>query len=120
MPFSGEMDDIFYPGIQEPAHDANYLCERVDNETFTGDILEHVKKKIETASVVIADLTGANPNVYLEVGYVRGKDRPTISLVKDKEEVKFDARGQRHLKYKSELRKVLSNELSQLKPKRPI
>ncbi len=48
-----------------------------------GDVLEQVKKKIEeTASVVIAVLTEANQNVYLEIGYAWGKGRPTILLVK--------------------------------------
>lgn len=119
MPFSPDIDDVFYLGIHEPARDAQYLCERTDNETFTGDILEQVKKKIETASVVIADLTGANPNVYLEIGYAWGKGRPTILLVKEKDDVKFDLRGQRHLEYKSimQLRRTSGNELTQLKSK---
>ena len=123
MPFNPDMDDVFYLGIQEPARDAEYLCERTDNETFTGDILEQVKKKIETAAVVIADLTGANPNVYLEIGYAWGKGRPTILLIKEEDDdVKFDVRGQRHLKYKSimALRKALGNELIQLKSKGQI
>jgi len=98
-------------------HGADLLCERIDNEAFTGDILEQVKKKIETAAVVIAELTGANPNVYLEIGYAWGKGLQTILLVKEKEEVKFDVTGQRHLRYTTimDLRKVLSNELKQLK-----
>jgi nucleoside 2-deoxyribosyltransferase len=122
MPFLKEMEDVFYFGIQNPTHDAGFLCERIDNEAFIGDILDRVKKKIETAAVVIADLTGSNPNVYLEVGYAWGKGRPTILLIKTGEEAKFDARGYKHLKYETikDLRQKLDNELKQLKLKREI
>lgn len=64
-----DMDDVFYYGIQQPVRATGFLCERADQEAFLGDILDRVKQKIETAAVVIAELTGANPNVYLEIGY---------------------------------------------------
>jgi hypothetical protein len=60
-----------------------------------GEIMNQVKI-IESAAVVIADLSGSNPNVYLEVGYA---GRPTILLIKAGEEPKFDVRGYKHLKY---------------------
>lgn len=50
MPFRKEMEDVFYFGIQEPSHSANLLCERIDNEAFTGDILAQVKQKIGGSS----------------------------------------------------------------------
>jgi hypothetical protein len=119
MPFNKEFDDIFYLGIQEPVKKAHFLCERIDAEAFTGDIMEQVKKRIESAVIVIGVLTGANPNVYLEIGYAWGKGRPTILLAKAEEQIKFDVRGQKYLKYETitALREALSNELSQLKLK---
>jgi hypothetical protein len=117
MPFKQEMDDVFYYGIQGPVRSAGYLCERVDQEAFTGDILDRVKQKIETAAVVIADLTGANANVYLEVGYAWGKGRPTVLLAANEAELKFDVRGQRCLTYKRirDLEEALIRELTELK-----
>ncbi len=116
MPFMKEMDDVFYYGIQQPVHAAGFLCERVDQDAFTGDILDRVKKKIETAVLVIAELSGANPNVYLEVGYAWGKERPTILLVKNEQELRFDVRGQRCLKYEriKDLEDILHIELRKL------
>lgn len=101
MPFGEDMEDVYLFGIQGPAHAAGYLCERVDMSVFTGDILARIKSRIETASLVIADVTGANPNVYLEVGYAWGKDRPTLILVKIGEELKYDISSQRCIRYKS-------------------
>lgn len=119
MPFKKDMDDVFYYGIQQPARAAGFICERVDQEAFTGDILDQVKRKIETAAVVIAELTGANPNVYLEVGYAWGKRRPTLLLVKNEQELRFDVRGQRCLQYEriKDLEELLNKELNDLKSK---
>lgn len=101
MPFKKEMEDVFSYGIQNAVHAIDYLCERIDQEAFTGDILERVKKKIETSAVVIADLTGDNPNVFLEVGYAWGKGRQTVLVAKDEPDkpLRFDVQGQKCLKY---------------------
>lgn len=113
MPFKKDMDDVFYYGIQQPVHSVGLLCERVDKSAFTGGIMEYVRGRIETASVVIAELSDANPNVYLEVGYAWGKDRPTILLVKDEKALQFDVRGQRCLVYERirDLEDMLAQEL---------
>ena len=120
MPFSEGMEDVFYYGIQNPVRQLGYICERVDQEAFTGDILDQVKMRIENAQIVIADLTGANPNVYLEVGYAWGKSRPTVLVANKKDDLKFDVRGQRCLKYQSikDLEKQLTTELKSLGGKR--
>ncbi len=116
MPFSPEMEDVFYYGIQNPVRQLGYICERVDQEAFIGDILEQVKMRIENAEIVIADLTGSNPNVYLELGYAWGKGRPTVLVANKKDELKFDVRGQRCLKYQSikDLEIQLTTELKGL------
>jgi len=69
-----EMDDVFYYGIQGPTK-KGFLCERID-----------ISERVETAAAVIVDLTDVNPNVYLELGYAWGKERPTILLPKEDEE----------------------------------
>jgi hypothetical protein len=117
MPFKKELDDVFYYGIQAPVRAVELLCERVDQEAFTGDILDRVRERIETASIVIAELTGANPNVYLEIGYAWGRQRPTLLLIKSGEEPRFDLRGQRYLAYEriKDLEEALTKELDGLK-----
>jgi hypothetical protein len=116
MPFSEEMEDVYIFGIQGPVNAAGYLCERVDMATFTGDILTRIKSRIETAALVVADLTGANANVYLEVGYAWGKDLPTLLIAKKSDELKFDVRGQRCIIYKNiaDLAKKLETDLAAL------
>jgi len=117
MPFAEEMEDVYYYGIQTPVNAVGYLCERADLTPFTGDILERIKSRIETASLVIAELTTANPNVFLEVGYAWGKGRPTILLARDAEKLPFDVRGQRCLVYSRirDLEEALMRELQGLR-----
>lgn len=116
MPFAKAMEDVYIFGIQGPVNAAGYLCERVDMVTFTGDILERIKSRIDTAALVIADVSGSNPNVYLEIGYAWGRDRPTLLLAREGEEPKFDVRGQRCIMYDTiaDLAKKLTVDLSAL------
>lgn len=116
MPFSETMLDVFFYGIQNPLHAVDLLCERMDHVAFTGEIVEQMKRRIETASVVIAILTGGNPNVYLEVGYAWGKGIPTILVASSVEELAFDVKGSRCLTYTSikDLEQKLSTEIRAL------
>jgi len=119
MPFSEEMEDVFEFGIKGPVNAAGLLCERVDMAVFTGDILERIKERIESASLVIADLTGSNPNVYLEVGYAWGCRRPTLLIARGHDDLKFDVRSHRCISYSSirDLREQLRAELPHLTEK---
>lgn len=97
--FPFHMGDHFRYGIQRPAKSAGFLCEHFGEMKFTGDVLVRIKRQIETAAAVVAVITGANPNVFLEVGYAWGKGIPTILVVDETEELKFDVQGQRCVKY---------------------
>lgn len=119
MPFSEAFDDIFHYGIKGACKNAGFLCERADHEVFTGDIMDWMKQRIQACHFVIAELTGANANVYLEVGYAWGVDKPTILLIQKAEELKFDVQGMRAIIYTkiSELEQKLTQELAALKDK---
>lgn len=116
MPFSEEMTDLFYYGIQNPVNQAGFLCERIDVKSFTGDILQRIKSRIESATYIVAEITHPNPNVFLEVGYAWGCGRPTILIMRDSEQLPFDIPGQRCLVYRTirDLEKILSEELKGL------
>ena len=117
MSFNKQLDDVFHYGIQRPVHDAGYICERMDHVAFAGEIISWLKQRIETADIVIAELSGSNPNVYLEIGYAWGKGRPTVLLTPSIQEVAFDVQGHRCLIYESiqDLEAQLTKELASLK-----
>jgi hypothetical protein len=112
-----EMEDVFYYGVQSPVHALGLLCERIEGGIFTGDVLEQIEARIRSASVVIADLTGADPMVYLQLGLAWGSNRPTILLAKQGERVRFDTPGQPLLPYNriKDLETALTQQLDELK-----
>jgi hypothetical protein len=80
MPFADEVGDLFHYGIRQAVSSNGYLCERIDLMPAVGDILARIKERIKTAAFVVAELTGASPNVYLEVGYAWGLGAMPLSL----------------------------------------
>jgi hypothetical protein len=117
MPFAAAFDDCYHYGIQGAVHASGYLCERADLNSFTGDVMEFVKERIASSDFVIADLSTANPNVYLEVGYAWGLNKKTVLVIRDPNELAFDTRGQRCLHYSTikDLENKLKNEIATLK-----
>ncbi len=116
MPFEEEMQDVYEFGICEPVNASGCLCERCDESAFTGEVLEYIRGRIATAKVVVAEMTGSNPNVYLEVGYAWGKGVPTLLIAKKGQELPFDVRTHKCVYYKtiSDLRKQLSELIPKL------
>jgi len=95
------MDDTYDFGIFRPANECGYVCERADRELFTEDVVQWIKERITRADLIIADVTGANPNVYLEIGYAWGLGRPTMLIARTPDELGFDLKTQRCYVYKS-------------------
>jgi hypothetical protein len=116
MPFAKQFEDVFHYGIAPSIHSTGLLCERIDQATFTGDVLARMKERISAATLMVADLTDANPNVYLEVGFAWAADVPTVLVHHRDSELKFDVQGQKCLSYSTikELEERLAPELKKL------
>lgn len=116
MPFKDDYDDQFYLAIQPCVKDAGCLCERMDLDTFTGDIMDRMFERIRSAQLMIALLDGANPNVYLEVGYAWCAGTPTILIAHHSEKLPFDVQSHRVLIYDKihKLKNTLADELVRL------
>ncbi|MGB2963575.1 MAG: hypothetical protein WBB69_06270 [Anaerolineales bacterium] len=80
MPFDIKYQDVYFVAMAEAADRINAVCNRVDQEEFSGDIVEKIKSMINTSVAVIADLSESNPNVMYEVGYAHGKKKPTVHI----------------------------------------
>jgi len=68
MPFDSSFDDIYKFGIKGAAEDSGAYAERIDEQIFSEGILDRVFNQINKADVIVADMTGRNPNVFYEVG----------------------------------------------------
>lgn len=67
MPFREEFEDEYHIAFEEASRANEFLCERADLASFTGDIMAWVRQKIETSSGLIALMNTANANVFLEI-----------------------------------------------------
>ena len=93
MPNDPAMDDLYYYAIQGAVHAQGMLCVRIEKERFTEDVLEQAKQRIESANVVIVELSQPDPNVYMQLGYAWGKGRPMILLAKNADALQFDTQA---------------------------
>jgi len=117
MPFSEELSDVYEIAIVDAASKTGVLCERIDRQAFTGDVLAEIMDRISRFDGVIALLNEANPNVFLEIGFAWGKGKPTILVAKQDQHLPFDVRGQKRITYKNikDLKDKLTEELAKLK-----
>ena len=69
MQFSEPYNTFYREVIQKQATDAGFEVFRIIEKPGPGVIFEDIQHEIEQSSVVIAEITPANPNVYYEVGY---------------------------------------------------
>jgi nucleoside 2-deoxyribosyltransferase len=88
-------------GISGAVNAAGLLAERADKEAFTGDVMAWVTSRISSAQLVVADLSRAKPNVYLEVGYAWAVGIPTVLVIAKAEKPQFNLQGHTHIKYTS-------------------
>lgn len=99
MPFGGWLDD-YYEDIYKPAIVAAGLePHRADDlfrpSTIVNDIWAYTKK----ARLVLADLSGKNPNVFYELGLAHALAKPAILVAESMDDVPFDLRALRVLVY---------------------
>lgn len=68
MPFDDKFTHIYTTLIKETFEQAGFAVYRADDIDNQQSILKDIVTAINTAHIVIADLTDSNPNVYYELG----------------------------------------------------
>jgi len=109
MPFDDEFSDTYELGIKAACADAGAYCERVDEQIFTESILERVYNQISKADVVVADMTGRNPNVFYETGYAHALNKTVILLTRDADDIPFDLKHYPHIVYGGKIASLKSD-----------
>lgn len=117
MPFSDDHRDEYDIAFVESAHAHGFICERLDMQSFVGDVTDEIAKRIRTSCGIIALLNDANPNVFFEVGYAMALDKPIIFVARAGQAIPFDVRNQRRVTYNriAELRDALRGLIGDLK-----
>jgi hypothetical protein len=77
---------------KEVCSEFDYICERVDDASNVPRILPEILDKISGCAFAIVDLSEASPNVYYELGYAEGHNKPVIVTAKKETTLPFDAK----------------------------
>jgi nucleoside 2-deoxyribosyltransferase len=78
-----------------------FSLRRIDHIDGDYEIITQIYEEIDLADLVIADLTLSSANVYLELGYARGRGKRIILTCRKDTSLEFDVRGHRTLIYRN-------------------
>jgi hypothetical protein len=103
MPFADDFNDIYKIGIKETAERLGAYAERVDEQMFEGAMLDRIVNQINKADVIVADMTGRNPNVFYEVGYAHALGKVVILITQKAADIPFDLKHYQHIIYEGKI-----------------
>ncbi len=113
MPFSDEFENIYDFGIRLPIEENGLLPVRTDKQYFTGIIIEEIKTRIRESSFVIADISTSNPNVFFELGFAQGCNKPVVIICRIGEQLAFDVSGMNVIFYNPNVIRELKKSIAQ-------
>src|ERR1700694_6203713 len=89
MPFGSPFDryfkNIFVPAIE----DAGLRIFRGDSIFMPSAIMPDIWRRLNDAKVLVADLTGRNPNVFYELGLAHAMQKPVVLVTSNLDDVQI-------------------------------
>ena len=113
MPFSELWSDTIWQSIKKITGDEGFEVKRAD-DLYGHDVLDDIWVSINEASIIIADVTSRNPNVFYEVGIAHTVGKKVILLTQTEADIPFDFNRYRHLIYGEDM-----NDLTELESSLP-
>lgn len=104
MQFSKEYNDLYNDVIKPICEELGYETIRADEFYTSTPILQDIIESIQNSTVIIAEITPDNPNVFYEIGYSHAIGKPTILLCdRKREKLPFDLSSFRTLFYENSI-----------------
>ena len=94
-PIRKRSDQIFKHIIDPVVREYGYKCLRADHIPSPGLITSQVIEYLINSDLVIADLSGRNPNVFYELAIRHAIQKPFIQLIERGDNIPFDISGLR-------------------------
>lgn len=100
-PFNDNYRDSFI-FIREVCSKLNLKCIRGDEDYIPNEIFPSIIKQILKSRLVIANITGRNPNVMYELGVAHALGKTAVIVAEDFTDIPFDINNKRIILYKNE------------------
>ena len=98
MPFREDLTEIYENYIKIPLEQEGHIVKRADDIFKSSPIMEDVIHQIKISDVIIADLSGKNPNVFYELGRAHEANKFVIQI-SQQDHLPFDTRHIRTILY---------------------
>lgn len=102
MPFTKTLKPVYESHIREVFKNLGISVGRGDNFFTIGSIMADIWAAINAASLIIADCTGRNPNVFYELGIAHTLGKQTILIAQSMKDVPFDVAYLRVIIYRND------------------
>lgn len=103
MPFTEDWSNSVWNHAIRPTVESLGLNAVRADDLYGQNIMEDVWKGILQSSIVIADITGRNANVFYELGIAHTLGKKVILLTQDVKDIPFDLNVYRHIIYKTDI-----------------
>lgn len=100
MPFEEAFYPVFDDHIIKVCNKLSLDCKRADNIFGSSEIIDDIWELICNSNIIIADCTGRNPNVFYELGMAHTLGKKVIVITQNADDIPFDIRHIRYIKYK--------------------
>jgi|GEM_PF-1477730 len=92
-------DQVLKHIIKPAVESCGYEAVRADEIAKPGMITKQILKRVAEAPLIIADLTGGNPNVFYELAIRHALQKPLIQIIEKGEKLPFDIAETRTIFY---------------------
>lgn len=99
MPFETELHWVYEELIRPVCNEMGLEVVRADELVHSRSVMRDVVDGIIHSDVIVADVTGANPNVFYELGAAHALLRPVVTLSQEADLLPFDLLHHRVITY---------------------
>lgn len=99
-------DEVFSYLIGPVCEELGYKPVRVDQVDAVDNINETIINYLKTAPMVVADMTGHNPNAFYELGFRQALELPLVPIIQIGNKLPFDVISQRTVFYNLSVGKI--------------
>lgn len=91
-----------YDTIRDVVTNLGFRCTKGDDSNVSSNILGHIIQQISKSRIVIANISGRNPNVFYELGIAHALGKPVLIVSESLTDIPFDINSSRILAFENE------------------